>query len=219
MTLPTGQQQNDLLIALLAFGENISGLGGLSSWTLYPTGDTVDGTTGHYLVYYKIAGSSESAPTVTWTTNSKPMFQVSAYRGCDTITPIINSSGALDTANDATISTPTVNNTGSGVEWAVMLSAFRTTTSGNKTNDFTADAALLERADQNNSGAGSAAWMSAETADSNGTVTAGNHSYTSTVNNGGNSTHKFGALLYIAPAASNADFPYQKQPYPNLLQF
>jgi hypothetical protein len=75
------------------------------------------------------------------------------------------------------------------------------TSSANKTNTFAPDAALTERADNNNSGAGSSPWESAETADSNGVVTAGNHQYTAVVSSGGTSTHKFGAIVYIAPAA------------------
>jgi hypothetical protein len=200
MTLPAGLAADDLLIAFLQFGDNVT-LTVPTGWSQFSWSPVLDATTAKLHVLYKVAVAGEAAPTVSWVTNAKPIFQCLAWRGVDTATPFEASNGALQSASASTIPTPSVNNTGAGDEWAVTFHGYRTSATADKGATFTPPAGLTERADSNISAAGSAPWLVCETTDSNGAVAAGSHSYTATCS-GGVSTHKWGVLLYLNPGGA-----------------
>jgi hypothetical protein len=200
VTMPTGFASGDLLLLFMEFGDNVTGISGLTGWTQFSWSPLTDGTAGHFDVYYKISDGTES-PTVTWTTNTKPNFACVAYSGVDGTTPIVASGGALDSTSSLTIVSPSVTNTGTGVEWAVAALVQRSTSSADKAAPITQNAALTERADYNNSGAGSSPWCFVEVADSAAAVTAAAHQYDGTFGGATASAHKYGAILYLNPAS------------------
>lgn len=199
--LPAGLLQNDVMLLWLAFAEGVTAITGLTGWTQVGTTQT-DGLRGTYALFQKVAGAGETAPTVSWTTNTKCIFHNAAYRGCDTTTPVVAGSVALDVVSSLTIVGPTVNNTGTGVEWAAGFYAFETSSATDKTSAITPNAALTERADSNISAATSANYIIAEVSDSNAAVTAGNHSYNATSTASTAAAHKGAALAYLNPAAA-----------------
>lgn len=201
VTMPAGFAAGDLLILAMNFTAGSTAVTGLTGWTQLSWSPVADTTVAHADFYWKISTGSE-APTVTWTTSDKPVFGCFAYRGVDGAAPIVASNGTLDSTASLTITCPTVNNTGSGVEWAVCVLMQRSTTLADAGAAITQNAALTERFDYNNSGAGSSAWGFTEMADSAGAVTAGNHAYNGTFTGSTASGHKQAAVFYLAPAAA-----------------
>lgn len=142
--------------------------------------------------------------TFAWTVGSAKGVHVwRSYTGLDATTPYQFTDAATNflvkSVASVNVATPSVANTDAAA-WALAFFASRTSTSGNKVITFTPDAALTERADQNNSAATSGIWVGTEIADSNGPVSAAAHAYTAVASfsetNGG------GALIYLNPAAA-----------------
>lgn len=199
VTLPTGIQAGDLLIAWLGFGIVPSSVSGMTGWTAFSWSPQTDGTNNAQYAYWKLAGSSETNPSVTWSTTAKGVFTCVAYRGADQTTPIIASDGRIRTTSTTDVVTANLANP-DATAWAVMISATRSSTSGNKAIAYTPDAALTERNDTNNSAAGSSPWVGVQVADSNGAVTAAAHLYTAVANF--TEAHHTAGLFYIVPAST-----------------
>ncbi|MGZ4368486.1 MAG: IPT/TIG domain-containing protein [Gaiellaceae bacterium] len=202
LTLPSGYQAGDLLVAWLSFGDNAQAISGMTGWTELPWSPLDDGTLWHARAFYKIAVSGEVAPTVRWTNNTKAIFQTGAWRGVNQASPIVASGGALDLTSNTSVAGPAVTNTLANA-WAVAFFSFRTTNSANKTMTFSSftPAGLTARADSNLSAAASAAWEDVATADSGGPVGTGSHKYTGLTTAASGSGHKAASLIYVAPTA------------------
>ncbi|MGZ4361623.1 MAG: IPT/TIG domain-containing protein, partial [Gaiellaceae bacterium] len=126
LTLPSGYQAGDLLVAWLSFGDNAQAISGMTGWTELPWSPLDDGTLWHARAFYKIAVSGEVAPTVRWTNNTKAIFQTGAWRGVNQASPIVASGGALDLTSNTSVAGPAVTNTLANA-WAVAFFSFRTT--------------------------------------------------------------------------------------------
>jgi hypothetical protein len=205
-TLPAGFAANDLFLLWMHWPDAITAQNLPTGWTQL-VALTAEGTTSKAALYYRIAQAGDTAPTITWTTSSKPIFHVGAWRGVDTTTPTTGAGITVDTTStNSTIVGGAVTNTGTGVEWAVVFGAFRTTATADKAGSITGGVSgMTLRTSSNNSGAASSPWAIDGTTDSNGAVTAGSHSYTLGVSGVITATtHKFAANVYLNPAAGAA---------------
>ncbi|TWO80533.1 hypothetical protein CBW56_08825 [Denitratisoma oestradiolicum] len=132
-TLPA-HAANDLLICLVESRDNVAH--SVSGWTAFFSATL---TNHRASIFYKIAGASESNPTVVHSGGSSIIARCSAFRGVDTVTPIDVAYGAQTTAGDDKI------NTGS----------ITTATAG----DMLLIAGMID--DNRNQGAGIAGWANA----------------------------------------------------------
>ncbi|MFY9581000.1 MAG: IPT/TIG domain-containing protein, partial [Gaiellaceae bacterium] len=201
--LPSGYQAGDLLIAWLAFADNAQSITGMTGWTEFPWSPLDDGTLWHVRCFYKFATDNEVAPTVKWTNNAKPVFQIAAWRGVNQTSPVVASVGALDRGSGNNVVGPSGTNQ-SASAWAIAFFAFRSTYSADKNASFSSftPSGLTKRADSNLGTSAYAAWVNVATADSSGPVGVGSHQYTGMTTATQGSGHKAGALIYLAPAAS-----------------
>src|SRR6476661_6940904 len=220
LTLPSGYQAGDLLVAWLSFGDNAQAISGMTGWTELPWSPLDDGTLWHARAFYKIAVSGEVAPTVRWTNNTKAIFQTGAWRGVNQASPIVASGGALDLTSSTSVVGPAVTNTLASA-WAVAFFSFRTTinTNSNMTYSSFTPAGLTSRADSNLSAAASAAWEDVATADSGGPVGTGSHKYTGLTTAASGSGHKAASLIYVAPAAGSGGNFTVTGPTPTITSF
>ncbi|HEY6576691.1 MAG TPA: IPT/TIG domain-containing protein [Mycobacterium sp.] len=220
LTLPSGYQAGDLLVAWLSFGDNAQAISGMTGWTELPWSPLDDGTLWHARAFYKIAVSGEVAPTVRWTNNTKAIIQTGAWRGVNQASPIVASGGALDLTSSTSVVGPAVTNTLANA-WAVAFFSFRTTnnTNSNTTYSSFTPAGLTSRADSNLSAAASAAWEDVATADSGGPVGTGSHKYTGLTTAASGSGHKAASLIYVAPAAGSGGNFTVTGPTPTITSF
>jgi hypothetical protein len=220
LTLPSGYQAGDLLVAWLSFGDNAQAISGMTGWTELPWSPLDDGTLWHARAFYKIAVSGEVAPTVRWTNNTKAIIQTGAWRGVNQASPIVASGGALDLTSSTSVVGPAVTNTLANA-WAVAFFSFRTTinTNSNMTYSSFTPAGLTTRADSNLSAAASAAWEDVATADSGGPVGTGSHKYTGLTTAASGSGHKAASLIYVAPAAGSGGNFTVTGPTPTISSF
>jgi hypothetical protein len=202
--MPTGWAAGDLLLLWMHWPDAITAQNLPTGWT-QQVGLTAEGTTSKAALYSRIAQAGDTAPTITWTTNSKPIFHMAAYRGVDQVTPVVAAGITADTTSTTTtIVGGSVTNTGDGDEWAVVFGTFRTSATADKTGSITAGASgLTLRTSSNNSGAASSPWDISGTLDSAAAVTAAGHAYTLGVSGVATaSAHKMAANVYINPAAA-----------------
>jgi hypothetical protein len=120
-TLPSGWAQNDLLVIVAASGSG-GGFSTLSGWTEVVRYTTVDP---YCSIWYKIAGSSESAPTLT-NTSSKSTATILAYRNINA-TPLDVIATFQDVGPDTTFSLNTMTTT---VDNDLVLNAWVSYNSG-----------------------------------------------------------------------------------------
>ena len=135
LTLPSGYQAGDLLVAWLSFGDNAQAMSGMTGWTELPWSPLDDGTLWHARAFYKIAVSGEVAPTVRWTNNTKAIIQTGAWRGVNQASPIVASGGALDLTSTTSVAGPAVTNTLASA-WAIAFFSFRTTNNTNSNTTY-----------------------------------------------------------------------------------
>jgi hypothetical protein len=207
LTIPSGYQTGDLLVAWMSFPDNTSGLSGMSGWTEFSWSPLVDGTTWNVHCFYKIATASEPAPTISWTTKSKPLVEVADWRGVNQSSPFVASAGAVDSSNSTNVVGPALTNTAADA-WAVALFSIRTSYSADKGASYASflPGGLTKRLDANTGAASSAPWAAAAAADSNGAVGPGSHQYTGGTTATKATSHKAGALLYLAPGGGGGSF-------------
>ena len=213
LTLPSGYQAGDLLVAWLSFADNAQAITGMTGWTELPWSPLDDGTRWHARGFYKIAVSGEVAPTVRWTNNTKALFETGAWRGVAQASPIVASGGALDLTSSKNVVGPSVSNPLASA-WAIGFFTFRTTATGDKAKSFSSftPAGLTKRADANLSAASSPAFLDVAVADSAGPVATGAHKYTGVTTAATNSSHKGAALLYAAPGGGSGGFTVTASP-------
>jgi hypothetical protein len=203
-TLPAGFAAGDLFLLWMHWPDAITAQNLPTGWT-QQVALTAEGTTSKAALYSRLAQAGDTAPTITWTTNSKPIFHCAAYRGVDQTTPVVAAGITVDTTSTTTtIVGGSVTNTGDGDEWAVIFGTFRSSATADKTGSITAGASgLTLRTSSNNSGAASAPWDINGTLDSAAAVTAAGHAYTLGVAGVATAAaHKMAANVYINPAAT-----------------
>ena len=205
LTIPSGYQAGDLLVAWMSFPDNISGLSGMSGWTEFSWSPLVDGTTWNVHCFYKIATASEQPPTISWTTKSKPVVEISDWRGVNQSSPFVASGGVVDSSSSKNVVGPALTNAAAGA-WAVAMFSIRTSYSADKSTSYASivPGGLTKRVDANTGAASSAPWAAAATADSNGAVGTGSHQYTGDTTATTATSHKAAALLYLAPGGGGS---------------
>jgi hypothetical protein len=191
----------------MSFPDNTSGFSGMSGWTEFSWSPLVDGTTWNAHCFYKIATASEPAPTASWTTKSKPLVEVSDWRGVNQSSPFVASGGAVDSSSSTNVVGPTLTNTAANA-WAVAMFSIRTSRSADKSTTYAnvVPGGLSKRMDANTGAASSAPWAAAATADSNGAVGTGSHQYTGDTTAATATSHKAAALLYLSPSGGGSSF-------------
>jgi hypothetical protein len=172
--------------------------------TVAPSGYTsigryTDSTTLAIDLYYKVAAGGDGNVTATLSAASKWIVNIGVYRGVDTTTPVAAQNGVGEPGTATAHVTPTVSNP-DAANWAVCMWADR----GGTAATWTADAALLERLDTATT---STSQVSSLMADSNGTVTSGNHSYTGTSTFSGAVAVSWLGYLTAAAGAAAAAIP------------
>ena len=175
-----------------------------ASWTTVQSAQTAAGTSGEtFALYRRVKQSGDTTFSFSWTTSGKGIFAWASYTGVDTSTPDEQSTAVQlnDTTARTAVPGPSATPTAAN-RWALACFGVRTTNSANKPISWTPDAATTERADADNNAAGSAPWLGAEIADSNGAVTQAAHSYTATHN--ASESHDGSILLFLIPAAAAA---------------
>src|SRR4051812_33638450 len=119
--LPAGFAANDLFLLWMHWPDAITAQNLPTGWT-QQVALTAEGTTSKAALYSRVAQAGDTGPTLSWTTNSKPIFHCGAWRGVDTVTPLTGAGITVDTTSTSTtIVGGAVNNTGSGVEWAAVF--------------------------------------------------------------------------------------------------
>lgn len=88
-TLPSGVQAGDLLVLILSFTQSADSASTPSGWTAL-TGSPLNNSaaSGRSVGFYKLAGASETAPTVSCSGTPVGAWAMSAWRGVDQTTPI-----------------------------------------------------------------------------------------------------------------------------------
>jgi hypothetical protein len=189
ITLPAGTAQDDVLLAQVAVGGNIT-ITAPSGWTLISR--TNNGTALTQAVYWRLAGTSNPA-SATWTfsASGRTVGTMAAYRGVDPIS-LINVYSARNNASATSVTAGSVTPTVTGVRLVGLFSVAH----GNAT--YTPPASMDERAD-NNTGAGPNG-VAVELADEDyagGTAATG--TLVATSSNAGDSVAH---LIALAPAAA-----------------
>lgn len=198
---PAGVQPGDVMVAWLALASPVTGFSFGSGWTPFSWSPVVDGTAYQVFGYYKVATSADAGAsyTASWTGTAKGTLAIAAYSGVDNAAPLSGSAALVDNNSSTSLTTPSLASS-AAASWAVGLSSIRSTTSTNKSNSWTPDPALTERADANNSAAASSPWVAVEIADSQGTVGASANSYTAQAVFA--ESHKAAAVVYLRQAPS-----------------
>jgi hypothetical protein len=149
---PTNTAQNDVMVAFILTVSGAAMTTVPSGWTLY---DSVDnGSNLKLWIYRKVAGGSEGSSYV-WTDDSGaigPMCGlISAWRGCNTTTPLAEGNSATTTTTDP-VTTPSVTTT---LLQNLMLhfAASRTTNNVATQGTYTNAAGQTERMNPANRGA------------------------------------------------------------------
>lgn len=172
-----------------------------TGWTQVLEGD--ESTFSHYLVYRRLKQAGDTTFTISWPTSARLVGNWESYTGLDGTTPDELAAFTAHTTG-ATFPTSSLTPNGTG-RWALAFSYARDSTLSTDLPDgttWTPDAALTERTDAANAAAGTAVWMSIETADSNGTVTQAAHSYTATAAH--TESHGGAVLLYLVPPSGTS---------------
>ncbi|HEV2260268.1 MAG TPA: hypothetical protein VGS06_44750, partial [Streptosporangiaceae bacterium] len=170
----------------------------LTGWTSRVEAD--ESTATHYAVYRRVKQSGDTTFTWSWVTSTHGVIEWASYTGGDQSTFDELAQAQLHTTGTS-FATPSLTPNGAG-RWSLAFTYARDTTSSADLPDgstWTPDAALTERLDASTA-AGSSPWISAELADSNGTVTVAAHSYTATCATA--ESHGAAILLFLIPASS-----------------
>lgn len=115
--LPAGLAADDLMLMAVGIGNSaavtITTPSGWAQLTSSPSAAGGFGNNQRLAVYYRTAGASETAPTVTFSASNAHTIDILAFTGCDATTPInANAKAAWTANNSSTIYThPTVTTT------------------------------------------------------------------------------------------------------------
>ncbi len=155
-------------------------------------------------VFWWIGDGSTSSLTASWTGTGRAVAHVLEYDGVNTSGPLSGTGGGAQAGSSST-SAPTGSlAAGSSTYWALAGFYNRQTSSGNKNTTFTADGALTERTDSNNSAAASSPWIAMEVADGNAAIgNTSSHSFTATASFA--NSHTGGLLTYLVPSSSSTN--------------
>lgn len=169
-----------------------------SGWSIL--GQTSEGTSGasssRSVIFWKVKNSGDTTVNITWPVSAKYQFVPISWPGVDTSTPAEGLTWATHTTGSSYVTgtaTPS-----DATRWSVALLSSRGSTT---VVAWTPDAAQTERVDVINT---STPFVGLEVTDSNGTVTAASHSYTST---GQTASHGLGAIMYLIPAPASGGTP------------
>lgn len=167
-----------------------------TGWTKVLEGNSAAGS--HYALYRRKKVGGDTTFSISWPTSTKGCIGWQQWTGLDGTSPDELAQFMIHNVSGTTYPTPSITPGGSD-RWATAWSYTRSTTPANKAITWTADAALVERLDVNNSAAASAPWTGLQVADSAAAVTAAAHSYTATAIF--SESHGGAILLYLLPAS------------------
>lgn len=172
LTKPTGVASGDLMLGFLSLNVAGSQVGVTppSGWTLVRIVHQADDYPVQIAVMKRLAGGSEPASWTGSIASAKDvkLMSVSAYRGAS---ETLIGEGGASTGSDASYSSATVNNTAGGAGWSVVAATYNSYTYG-----AWSVSTLTERLDDShNNGSDYIVFV---LADSNGSMTSGNKSYT-----------------------------------------
>lgn len=108
--LPAGLSQNDAMVMLVNINSATVTVSTPSGWTQITGSPQTVVATSSAAVFWKVAGASESAPTVNFSGSVDHSIDISAFTGCDTTNPVGNTAGATP-AGSTTIVFPAVTTT------------------------------------------------------------------------------------------------------------
>lgn len=175
-----------------------------TGWTQVLEAD--ESTFTHYFVFRRLKQAGDTTFSVSWPTSARLVGNWESYTGLNASTPDELAAATLHTTGTS-FATPSLTPSAAN-RWALALSYARDSTASTDLPDgssWTPDAALTERTDAANAAAGTAVWLSVETADSAGAVTAAAHSYTATCVH--TESHGAAILLFLIPAAAGGGAP------------
>lgn len=199
--IPSGTQAGDLMIAFVTLDQDVSAMSTPTGWTAFSWSPITIAAVMETYCWYKVAASGESSASITWTTSAKGAITTTTYYNVDATTPIHNSNKATSTSAAASATTPSITPTIAGTV-AVGLFVQRTTTSGNKSITWTADAVLPNKqVDGNNGAAASSPWLGYAVGDSGVTVANGVAVQSVYASNFSESNH-LSALILLRPATA-----------------
>lgn len=113
-TLPAGLSTNDLMLMCVGVGSNSATVNTPAGWTQLASSPTVLGgfsTSERMAVFWKIAGASEAAPTVTFSVSCAHTIDILAFVGCHQTSPINADAKAAWGAAGTTYTHPSVTTT------------------------------------------------------------------------------------------------------------
>ena len=89
--LPAGLVAGDFMLMSASVTGSSANVNTPSGWTQLPSSPTAlggFGTAERLAVFYRVAGASESAPTVTFSTSCPHQIDILAFTGCDGAAPV-----------------------------------------------------------------------------------------------------------------------------------
>lgn len=132
---PTGQQENDVIVASVALQHSDRDIVPPAGWTELQVQDPNSAFSSEYSAWYIVVGASPPASD-SWTTGTTPLGAVlGLFRGVDTASPIEDSALAAGQV------IPSVTSAGDSMLVGLMF--------GDGGTDYTADAAMTEALDLN----------------------------------------------------------------------
>jgi len=187
-----------------------------AGWTKLTSANSGAAAGSTVAVYRRQKQQGDTTFTFSWTNNAKGTFSWVSYNGLNSVTPDEQATSVVnDVTSRSAVPTPSATPTGLN-EWALAFFSQRSSNTAAKPTAWTADVALTERIEADNSAAASSPWMGSDIEDSNGAVTVAAHTYTSTSNQ--TQSHDGSAILFLIPAApSSYTAPNTippRQPYP-----
>lgn len=198
-SLPAGIAAGDVLILEIGDGLDTTSFTDPAGWTLVRR--VVDAAAtpveAAISIWWKVAGASETAPSLTSGGASRWHTVIRAFRGVDTTTPFITENGMAEAGNTSTTlhSGAALTNTDAGA-WGLFSICSRQVATP---YTVTVGAGLTERVDQDN-GSSSTVNTMYSASDSNGTVATGSVTYSATGSSGSAVAAMWSAFL--APAAA-----------------
>lgn len=120
--LPSGTAENDILVCTIITNDNVT-FPTMSGWNTIDAGSGgtgVGGTIG-FAAFWKRAGASESAPTVTYSGSAAILAVIVGYSGAGTITAIdVNGTTQVNSNSNATVTGPAVTTVANNA-WVLFL--------------------------------------------------------------------------------------------------
>lgn len=192
--LPAGVAANDVLILEVGDGLDPTAITTPAGWTLQRR--TVDAGTAPaeaaISAFWKAAGSSETAPSLTASVATRWHTLIRAFRGVDNTNPFITENGIAEAGASTTTvhSAPALTNTDAGA-WGIFSVCSRQVATP---YTFTPGTGLTERVDQD-TGVASTTNTAFEASDTNGPVATGSVTYSATGSAGSGIAAMWAALL------------------------